>query len=745
MSPASIRASIVSAHTKAVGSSLPIVEELIGKITQKVGGPVAIAEHQLDSPEHRHHLDLGEVESDLRDGAREGVSGRGSGVVHQSEICLDERFTDDQPPVVDRLALLAGDGGFTREHREPWPTARQATRRGRAPRAAPRGCTRRPRADASLASSSRSEPRLLDLTHSHQLSSERTLGDCRGIRARDGEHVRSGRRGRAGVRVVSTERVSACEMCAIAIGDEPGSSSRSASSRAAPPVRERSRDVSLGEVAEAPVGEESRRSPVVAGGLDECFVAQRHLNRGVSEAVLCELSEHVSAFGAGFRCITECFEDRDGARGAARDAVQDGRPAPAVTREREIVGCEVCGELEKVRADSWSSTRRGAVGGRVELCRDLHVGTLGSPREMERALLRISHHEREVSVHSAALPDRSLLVADGRVERVGEAHSLVVQHDQAISRRCCEGAQHCFTVSMCGHDELHRGPCERGGLEEHLYSLGRADAPAGPPAPRSTSREPARRDPPSAAFPTGPSRVRLRARRTDCRVSWTAAARARAASGRARLVRAADDGEAAEVERPDDDLGEAIGIERAVEIDWDAEAGRGESRSVASTATGSAARRRSAICKAPAEAASSHWMSSSARTHGPEELSARRASNTASPIASGSGMASPGSASSRTTSSARRRGPGSSGSDVVEHRSEKIRQRGKRQRRLGLDATAHQARGTPDPAPPRRPLPRGSSCRCPPHPRSSTRSVLAARRRRTPGSSPALPRAPLSR
>ena len=149
-------------------------DELIGKITQKVGGPVAIAEHQLDSPEHCHHLDLGEA-SRTRDCAREGVSGRGSGVVQESEICLDERFTDDEPPVVDRLALLAGDGGFPRRSRASAhrPASHSTSTSTQSSTARVFSSAARRRLARQLL---QERTRLLDLTHSHLLSGQRAPG-----------------------------------------------------------------------------------------------------------------------------------------------------------------------------------------------------------------------------------------------------------------------------------------------------------------------------------------------------------------------------------------------------------------------------------------------------------------------------------------------------------------------------------------------------------------------------------------
>ncbi len=159
-------------------------------------------------------------------------------------------------------------------------------------------------------------PRLLDLTHSHQLSSERTSGtveesECEVLGAFDPDAAveqETCRLDGAGFRMRDVCDRDRDELRVLEpLGELEGG----------PPVRERSRDVSLREVAEAPVGEESCRSPVVAGGLDECFVAQRHLHRGGSEVAPYELSEHIRPFRARLSCIPERLEDRDGAWVAA--------------------------------------------------------------------------------------------------------------------------------------------------------------------------------------------------------------------------------------------------------------------------------------------------------------------------------------------------------------------------------------------------------------------------------------------
>ena len=87
----------------------------------------------------------------------------------------------------------------------------------------------------------------------------------------------------------------------------------------------------------------------------------------------------------------------------------------------------------------------------------------------------------------------------------------------------------------------------------------------------------------------------------------------------------------------------------------------GEPRMVTSTPTGWSSNRLSAVCRTVAEEESIHWASSMARTQGPFAARTRSESNTASPIASGSGAAPSESARSSATSSARRLGVVSSG------------------------------------------------------------------------------------
>ncbi len=185
-SSASTRASIVSGHTgrRVVAADR---DEVSGKITQQVGGSVAIAEHQLDAPEHRNHLDFDQA-SRSRLCPERAYRAECAGVVHQSEICLDERLADDEPPVVNRLALLAGDGGFTREVESVCPPTGEPLDEDEHPEQHHAGVL--VAAGRRLARQLLQErARLLDLTHSHLLSGERAAGtveefEPRGARAR---------------------------------------------------------------------------------------------------------------------------------------------------------------------------------------------------------------------------------------------------------------------------------------------------------------------------------------------------------------------------------------------------------------------------------------------------------------------------------------------------------------------------------------------------------------------------------
>ena len=67
---------------------------------------------------------------------------------------------------------------------------------------------------------------------------------------------------------------------------------------------------------------------------------------------------------------------------------------------------------------------------------------------MARPLLDVDDRAGERSVHCAALPDRRLLVADRREQRMGKAHPRVVELDHAFLDCRLERLEHAIPVAI---------------------------------------------------------------------------------------------------------------------------------------------------------------------------------------------------------------------------------------------------------------------------------------------------------
>ena len=99
-----------------------------------------------------------------------------------------------------------------------------------------------------------------------------------------------------------------------------------------------------------------------------------------------------------------------------------------------IARCQVGRELGELGRRGGRSTSCGLLGGRVEVRGGDGVGAVDGQRHVAGPLLDVGDRPCERSVDRTALPDRRLLVADRREQRVGETETRVVELDHSLPR-----------------------------------------------------------------------------------------------------------------------------------------------------------------------------------------------------------------------------------------------------------------------------------------------------------------------
>ena len=240
-----------------------------------------------------------------------------------------------------------------------------------------------------------------------------------------------------------------------------------------PSVEQRPGDITGEHVGEAAIGEDPSAAHVVAPCLDQRLVAETDHRDGVHLAGHGQFEKDVGPLDTRRDLDAELLERRPRPLTVPGQAVKRRRPQAAPTRQGGIAGRQLGGELTQLGPRSRCSTSGRALRRSLQLGSNRGVGAFHGARQVPGPLLHVGDCPGQRPMHRPALPQRRLLVADRRVQRMRETHLRAVELDHTLVNRRTQRVDDALRVPVRRGDQLHRRPRQRRHLEQHVPGVGR--------------------------------------------------------------------------------------------------------------------------------------------------------------------------------------------------------------------------------------------------------------------------------